>query len=106
MNRVAQASEPAGLGGILPPVASAGRDARRTRSQDGCATRFMDPTHVRILEVSAVHEHHFKKREQAPRTPNASRCLGGPGNFAKRLECVRLAGALVQGFKAQTFSGN
>src|SRR5437867_1662994 len=56
MNRVAQASEPAGSGGILPPVAAAGRDARRTRSQDGCATRFMAPTHVPILEVSALHE--------------------------------------------------
>src|SRR5213594_5129523 len=56
MNRVAQASEPAGSGGILPPAANAGRDARRTRSQDGCATRFMVPTHVRILEVSALHE--------------------------------------------------
>src|SRR5436309_14304113 len=48
MNRVAQASEPAGSGGILPPAATAGRDARRTRSQDGCATRFMASTHVPI----------------------------------------------------------
>ena len=34
-----------------------------------------------------------QKREQAPRTPNAAAQWPSAWDFAKRLECVRLAGA-------------
>ena len=34
-----------------------------------------------------------RKREQAPRTPNAAAQWPSALDFAKRLECVRLAGA-------------
>src|SRR5207247_7676002 len=34
-----------------------------------------------------------RKREQAPRTPNAAAQWPSAWDFAKRLECVRLAGA-------------
>src|SRR5437870_13885734 len=34
-----------------------------------------------------------RKREQAPRTPNAAAQWPSASDFAKRLECVRLAGA-------------
>src|SRR5439155_23685099 len=39
-----------------------------------------------------------KKREQAPRTPNASRSRRVP-KFPKRLECARLAGAFIRSGK-------
>ena len=74
--------EPRGSGAGVPPAAGAsrprirrGRDARED-SRDGCPTTapslFMVPMGAKY-GVGAFHEPGPKKREQAPRTPNASR---------------------------------
>jgi len=49
-------------------------------------------TRSRLIGESIINS---KKREQAPRTPNAGATYQAPPSSAKRLECVRLAGAFA-----------
>src|SRR5438876_9085124 len=47
-----------------------------------------------------------RKREQAPRTPNAAAQWPNARDFAEHLECVRLAGAFHGSWKVRAASGS